>query len=240
MASLGVLQLTGQDEQHLVGLACGQRLQAPVALALEKLQRAARTAGFELAIASSFRSFERQRQIWNAKACGERAVHDDTGAAVDMQCLEPTAKIHAILRYSALPGSSRHHWGTDLDVYDAAAVGADYDVQLTPAEVAPGGVFDALHCWLDAQMASGNSFGFFRPYALDRGGVAPERWHLSYAPLSLGYCNLLSPELLRDCWRSLPAAQELLLREDVERELDAVFERYIAVPSDGWAGECAP
>ena len=38
------------------------------------------------------------------------------------------------MRWSAIPGSSRHHWGTDLDVYDAAAVTPDYQVQLTPQE----------------------------------------------------------------------------------------------------------
>lgn len=239
MESLSLRQLTGQDEQHLVVLPDGHRLQAPVAAALSELQQAARADGFELAVASSFRSFDRQRQIWNAKACGERAVHDDAGCVVDMQCLDPAAKMHAILRYSALPGASRHHWGTDLDVFDAAAVGEDYVVQLAPQEVAPGGVFDALHSWLDERMASGQSCGFFRPYAIDRGGVAPERWHLSYAPIAQRLGDALSAAVLRECWQALPAEQALLFQEQVEDELEALFERYIAVPNDGWAGECA-
>ena len=29
-----------------------------------------------------------------------------------------------------------------------------------------------------------HAFGFFRPYTTDRGGVAPEPWHLSYAPVA--------------------------------------------------------
>ena len=36
--------------------------------------------------------------------------------------LAPDALIETILLWSALPGGSRHHWGTDVDVFDAAAV----------------------------------------------------------------------------------------------------------------------
>ena len=75
-----------------------------------------------------------------------------------------------------LPGGSRHHWGTDVDVIDAAALPPDYRVQLVPEEYAPGGVFERLTPWLDANMAR---FGFYRPYATGHGGarrraVAPE------------------------------------------------------------------
>ncbi len=33
-------------------------------------------------------------------------------------------------------------------------------------------------------MKTPREFGFYRPYAVDRGGVHPEPWHLSYAPLA--------------------------------------------------------
>lgn len=230
-------QVLGQSEEHLVDVPGGHRLHKQTAHAFEQLQQAAHEAGFQLAIASSFRSFERQRNIWNAKAAGERAVHDDAGCAVKMDCLSASEKVHAILRYSALPGASRHHWGTDVDVYDASAVPADYVVRLSPEEVAPGGVFDPLHCWLDAQMTDAQSFGFYRPYAKDRGGVAPERWHLSYVPVAREYAGAMSPQVLRGCWECLPESEGLLLRECVEGEFGAIVERYIAVPEDGWAGE---
>ncbi|NIM47861.1 MAG: D-alanyl-D-alanine carboxypeptidase family protein, partial [Gemmatimonadales bacterium] len=86
------------------------------------------------------------------------------------------------LRWSALPGASRHHWGTDLDVYDLAARPEGYEVELIPEEVDAGGMFGPLHEWLDGRIAADAAFGFFRPYERDRQGVAPERWHLSYAP----------------------------------------------------------
>lgn len=223
-------QVTGRDDTHLVELRDGHRLQPAAAAAFRHLQREAAAAGFQLAIASSYRSYERQRLIWNGKATGERPVHDDDGRAVAIMALPAAERIHAILRFSALPGTSRHHWGTDLDVYDAAAVPADYAPQLSPQEVAPGGPFDPLHCWLDARMAAANSHGFYRPYGLDRGGVAPERWHLSYAPLALTCAGRLSEDLLRRCWDRDPVP--LLLREELDSRLPELLARYVEVPLD--------
>jgi hypothetical protein len=233
---LTVRQLTGLDDSHLVTLPCGHRLRDEVAQAIAALQADARRAGFELTIASSFRSFARQLTIWNGKACGARPVHDDGGCAVEMAALSPVEQLYAILRYSAIPGTSRHHWGTDLDIYDAAAVAPDYSLQLSPQEVAAGGVFDPLHCWLDERIAAGESRGFFRPYALDRGGVAPERWHLSYASLSAGCAEQLTGELLQSCWDCEEVTEALLLRHEIEAELPQIMERYLNVAGDC----CAP
>jgi LAS superfamily LD-carboxypeptidase LdcB len=229
---LSARQLTGLDDSHLVSLDCGHLLQPEVAHAFVALQADARTAGFELAAASSYRSFERQLQIWNGKASGVRPVHDDHGELVSLLSLPPTDRLHAILRFSAMPGTSRHHWGTDLDVFDAAAVAEGYEVQLTPQEVAPGGVFDALHCWLDERMAPDRSHGFYRPYAIDRGGVAPERWHLSYAPLSIICATGFSGELLQCCWDSEMGPDPLQLREEIDRNIEELIARYVTVPEN--------
>lgn len=224
--------MTGLDESHLVTLSDGHRLQAEVAEAFAALAADARRAGFELAIASSFRSFSRQLAIWNGKAVGTRPVFDDQGTALAMAQLSATRQLHAILRFSALPGTSRHHWGTDLDVYDAAAVAPDYRVQLSVQEVAAGGVFDALHCWLDSRMAAGQSHGFYRPYGRDRGGVAPERWHLSYAPLSVAYAQQFSTAVLLSCWDCDEVAQDILLRREIDAQLSQIMARYVCVPGD--------
>lgn len=233
---LNARQLTGRDESHLVSLPCGNQLHAEAAAAFAALQADASEAGFCLTVASSFRSFSRQLALWNGKACGERAVHDDEGCTIDLSCLPPLQQIHAILRFSALPGASRHHWGTDLDVFDASAVDDGYQLALSPQEVVPGGVFDALHCWLDEQMAAGDSHGFYRPYHTDRGGVAPERWHLSYVPLAGVCAQRMSSSLLRDSWGEAEVAGEILLRAEVEANLEQIYARYVSVPDDGWAG----
>ena len=201
-------------------------------MAFNVLREDAREAGFDLAVASSFRSYERQLAIWNGKASGVRPVHDDAGRPVAMAELAPVAQLHAILRYSAIPGASRHHWGTDLDVYDAAAVKADYQLQLSPREVAPGGVFDRLHCWLDQRMAAGESRGFFRPYGSDNGGVAPERWHLSYAPLAVACARQLSAALLLECWDCSDNGEQLLLSEEIRSVLPQIMARYVLVKRD--------
>jgi LAS superfamily LD-carboxypeptidase LdcB len=235
LRKLNARQLTGLDDSHLVDLPAGHRLQAEAAAAFARLQADARQDGFDLAIASSFRSFSRQLTLWNRKASGARPVHDDKDCTIAMASLSPTEQLHAILRYSAIPGSSRHHWGTDLDVFDANALPESYTLQLSPSEVAAGGMFDPLHCWLDARMAVGESHGFYRPYGQDRGGVAMERWHLSYVPLSLGCAEQLNSELLQSCWECEEVTEPLLVRREIDAQLPQLIERYVAVPHDGWA-----
>ena len=225
-------QLTGLDDSHLVTLPDGHRLQDAVARAFAALQEDARRAGFELAIASSHRSFSRQLAIWNGKASGARPVYDDGDRSVLMEQLSSEQQLHAILRFSAIPGTSRHHWGTDMDVYDAATVATGYEVQLSSSEVAAGGLFVPLHCWLDARIAAGESQGFYRPYDKDRGGVAPERWHLSYAPLSVTCAAQLRSEMLVSCWDCEALSEELLLREEIEADLVGIIARYVDVPQD--------
>ena len=223
-------ELTGRAESHLVELPGGGYLQAPAAAALAALQADAERAGFKLAIASAYRSFDRQRVIFNGKLAGERATYADSGERVDIAALPRKLALEAVLRYSAMPGTSRHHWGTDLDVYDAAAVPADYRVQLSPDEVAPDGVFGPLHDWLDRRMAADSSHGYFRPYASDRGGVAPERWHLSYAPLATTCAaRLTAPVVLR----SWDEAGGVSWRDEIDARLGELLERYVAVPP-GW------
>lgn len=224
-------QLTGRDDSHVREFAAGQALHPRVASAFFALRDDAAAAGFDLAVASSYRSFDRQALIWNGKLRGERSVHDDTGQSLNLAAMTDVDSIAAVLRFSALPGASRHHWGTDLDVYDAAALPAGESVRLVPAEVCPGGRFDDMHCWLDERMRLGESRGFFRPYAQDHGGVAPERWHLSYAPLSWHLESRLTPELLREAWSAVDIAAVAVL----EKNLPLLLSRYVAVPA-GWAG----
>jgi LAS superfamily LD-carboxypeptidase LdcB len=237
--ALSARQLTGRDDSHLVILPNGHRLNEEAAAAFMALKEDALEAGFDLSIASSYRSYRRQLQIWNGKASGLRPVYDDRGQLLSIEELSDAQSLRAIMRFSAIPGSSRHHWGTDLDVYDALSLPEGYDLQLSPEEVAPGGMFDALHNWLDERMKKGRSHGFFRPYSEDRGGVATERWHLSYAPVSIECESAFDLNVLRNAWDCEASVEgggeELLLRAELERQLPEIFERYCAVP-DNWHG----
>jgi LAS superfamily LD-carboxypeptidase LdcB len=176
------LEITGRARTHLTeppGAHCLMHRDA--AAAFLAMRDAAAQAGIDLEAASAFRDFERQRQLWNAKFRGDRPLLDAAGRPVDAMSLDEPQRIETILLWSALPGASRHHWGTDLDVIDRAAVSPGYEVQLSRDEYVPGAIFGRLNHWLDANM---RSFGFFRPYASGKGGVRPEPWHISFAPVA--------------------------------------------------------
>lgn len=220
-----------REEEVLVGLGdgahlvpapdgSGARVHREVAPALAALQAAAARAGFALRVASGHRDFGRQLALWNAKARGERPLLDAQERPLDPRQLAPGPLVHALLRWSALPGASRHHWGTDLDVFDAAALPPGAAPQLRADEAAPHGPFGPLHAWLDGHLAD---FGFYRPYAEDRGGVSPERWHLSYAPLAARLQQAHSPALLARVLEDVP----LELAHEVRRALPALWERYV-------------
>ena len=133
-----------------------------------------------------------------------------------------------ILRFSALPGTSRHHWGTDLDVYDAGALEvAGVSLQLRPREYAGGGHQASLAEWLDHQVNAGTAEGFFRPYRSAHAGVAPEPWHLSYQPLASVFEGGLSPVDLLPLWRGEESMVELCLREEVEADLESIWSRFV-------------
>jgi LAS superfamily LD-carboxypeptidase LdcB len=219
--------LTGRTDAHLCSAAeadrLGVRVHQEVVTPFLQLQAAAREAGFDLQILSGFRSFDDQLSIWNRKVTGKRAVLDSDAVPLDITTLTAQQLVFAILRWSALPGASRHHWGTDLDVYDRAAQPPGYEIELLPAEVNPGGMFGPLHAWLDERIAAGTAFGFFRPYDRDRGGVAPERWHLSYAPVADASLRQLTVDVLRDT----VAAADLQLRDVVLTQLDVIYERFV-------------
>ena len=118
--------LTGSTERHLVDLNASTGNTEPAVMVhhqvvapLSELEARAADAGFHLKLCSGFRSFERQVHIWNNKLSGLRPVLDAAGAVIDLDTLTPWQQIQAVLRWSALPGASRHHWGTDMDIYDA-------------------------------------------------------------------------------------------------------------------------
>ncbi|HTF96372.1 MAG TPA: M15 family metallopeptidase [Cellvibrio sp.] len=219
------LQLLGLNENLLMrSEELGCSLHSETLAAVLHLRARAAQFGFDLRIASSFRNFERQLLIWNNKALGIRPVLDSSGNPLDINVLTDCEKVFAILRWSALPGASRHHWGTDLDVYDASSVDVDYKVQLTQAETEADGPFAEFHRWLDEELQR-EGCKFYRPYSIDRGGIAPEPWHLSYTPLAKKYVQLFTLDVLREQLEKTP----LELKSTVLENLDEIFRRFICV-----------
>jgi LAS superfamily LD-carboxypeptidase LdcB len=212
--------ISGKTQTHLCDLDDGCLLHKDVISPFNTMRLAAAKQGIDLQVASGFRSYEQQLAIWNAKASGRRTILDDSGQPINPSSLSDTERVFAILRWSALPGCSRHHWGTDMDIWDPAAVSDDYALQLIPAEYDLGGPFYDLNCWLDK---NARDFGFTRPYATDRGGVAPEPWHLSYFPLAQQFEEKLDTAYVQGVLDN----SELVLDEVVLNNLEEILPRFI-------------
>ncbi len=215
-------ELTGQVHSHIADIADPEcRLHRHTAAPFLNLRRAAAAAGIDLVPQSSFRDFSRQLLIWNGKYSGERPMHDADGMLLDGAALAPAERVDAILLWSALPGASRHHWGTDLDFIDMRAVAPGYRVKLTREEFARGGPFARLSEWLEEHAPR---FGFFRPYRGVRSGVQPEPWHFSFAPTAEKARRSLTAAILHDALAGAP----LLGKEMVLPRIDELHARYVA------------
>lgn len=127
--------------------------------------------GITLTIVSATRNFDRQKQIW------ERKWNSQQSAVSSQQSNDTTQdiqKILSIMRYSSMPGTSRHHWGTELDFIS------------TETDYWTHGEGLRIYNWL---CENAPKFGFYQPYTADpsRTGYAEERWHWSYRPMSDQY-----------------------------------------------------
>lgn len=188
------LELTGRSRSHVRQYETPRFAASPEAAeAFLEMANHAKVDGFELFPFSAFRDFKSQSRIWDMKFTAKRPLLDQSGSPIEPSRLSDIEKVTTILKWTALPGASRHHWGSEIDVVDGATVANGYHVQLTPEETREGGVFYEMNRWLSENMAR---YGFFRPYAKDLGGVYPEPWHLSYAPISRHALQRLTLDLL--------------------------------------------
>ncbi len=165
--------LTDGDQTYL--------LRRATADAVTRMIAAAAADGVTFQVVSATRNFDRQAQIWGAKWRGERTLSN--GVNLGTADLSDSAKARMILLYSSMPGTSRHHWGTDLDLNE-----------LEPAYWTTGRGAEE-YAWLQAHAAD---YGFFQPYtskARGRTGYEEERWHWSYAPLSRPLLHMYEREV---------------------------------------------
>lgn len=215
-------ELTGQVTTHVLPAAPGSSilLHRDVVEPFAEMKKAAAADGIDMSPLSGFRDFRRQSSIWDAKWRGERTLHDVHSQPVNHQSLSEEELAHIILIWSALPGASRHHWGTDIDVIDAATRPPGYEVQLLPHEFLDGGYFQRLHEWLQENMAD---FGFFLPYKTYQGGISTEPWHISYAPVSTPALENLTLDVLR----TAISKNEIEGKETVLQFLEEIYRRYV-------------
>jgi LAS superfamily LD-carboxypeptidase LdcB len=218
---LDEFQVTGRTRTHVVQHDAPRFAAHPeAAAAFLRLRAAAARDGIDLRPYSAFRGYAAQARIWAMKFNGRAPLYDSQGRVRERSGWSEDDVISHILDWSALPGASRHQWGSEIDVVDGAVMPPGYRPQLLPVEVAEGGLFAPLHRWLDVHLAA---HGFFRPYARYQGGMFPEPWHLSYAPVSLRAIDDLTLAVLR---RATEASQ-LPGKARVLERLPEILERHV-------------
>ncbi len=226
--SIFLSQLCGCDDGWIDRTAVDVPIHKLLVKPFLQLKLEGEKEGFDICIASGYRDFSRQLMIWNNKAEGKRPVFDDDNKIIDMSTLVPWEKAQAILRWSALPGASRHHWGTDIDIFDRSAVEENYALQLSADEFAQNGPFGPMNDWLDSKIKSDHGHGFFKPYVAANNGVAPEPWHLSYAPLAAEFQKAMTVEGLKE----FLSDKSMALRSVVLDNFQEIYERFVIVNHD--------
>ncbi len=215
-------QITGQNGTHLVELKIGTKpflVHDDVRQDLSALIHAAHLAGFQLFIASGYRNFEQQLNIWNSKMLGQRAVLDEQSQPIDINTLSEQERVLAILKWSALPGASRHHWGCDFDVYAGNLLPQNTPIKLEPWEYL-GGHQDGFYQWIKE---NAGRYGFFFPYTENGHGVAFEPWHISHKACATRHLKALTLQTLRDLIKQSP----ILGREAVLSKLEYIYNTYV-------------
>jgi len=165
-----MMELMGKADIELYG--DGFELRKEAYDALVEMQQAAIKDGIDIKVVSSYRSFDRQVTIFERKFIKYTDVNE----------MEPLPAIDKIIEYSTIPGTSRHHWGTEIDIVDGS-VPAEGDV-LVPEKFQSDGPYAKLKAWMDEHA---KEYGFYLVYTDDakRRGFKYEPWHYSYAPLSI-------------------------------------------------------
>jgi LAS superfamily LD-carboxypeptidase LdcB len=138
--------------------------------AFTRMYNAAKQEGIALKILSGTRNFEEQKMIWKRKWEKHKSI-------------EPTERAKKILEYSSMPSSSRHHWGTDLDLNSLSN------------SYFSGGKGKVIYDWLNA---NANDYGFYQVYTEKengRTGYNLEKWHWSYLPLASEYLKFYNTNI---------------------------------------------
>ena len=163
--------LLGIEHSSLVGDSI--QLEKNTFTAFEKMRKAAQNDGIKI---KEEVNLKRQKEIWNSKFL--RFTKEKKLSGIDA--------INEIIRFSTIPGTSRHHWGTEIDVIDDK-----YKNEKNPliaAKYEKDGIFSKLKKWMDE---NSEKFGFYLVYTDDssREGFEYEPWHYTYLPISKKYLN---------------------------------------------------
>ncbi|MEI8174818.1 MAG: M15 family metallopeptidase [bacterium] len=138
-----------------------------------KMEKSALLDNVNLHIVSATRNFDYQKNLWNNKWTGVTFVD---GKDLSKSIKDGQERFEKILEYSAAPGTSRHHWGTDIDINGVNPNYFDTKEGIKQYE------------WLKINAPL---FGFCQVYNIKDDyrptGYNEEKWHWSYLPLSKNF-----------------------------------------------------
>lgn len=173
-AIISTEELIGKGNPELYGE--GYKIRKEAHLAFLKMKAEAKKEGINLTVVSSYRSYSHQKRIWERKFKRFRS----DGLSIENS-------IKKIIEYSTIPGTSRHHWGTDIDIYDANKKYSGGILQ--PENYHGNGPFCRLKEWMDKHA---KNYGFYLVYTdnANRKGFKYEPWHYTYKALSYNYLKM--------------------------------------------------
>ena len=138
--------------------------------AFVSMAEAARLDSIQLKIISATRNFEYQKEIWEKKWLGQTLVDN---MKLNKSLKNPLERARKILEFTAPPGFTRHHWGTDIDINSVEEEYFETDEGIKVYE------------WLKSNAAK---YGFCQIYteqgALRPSGFKEEKWHWSYIKIA--------------------------------------------------------
>ena len=135
-----------------------------------KMREAAEKDGIQLTIISGTRDFYSQKSIWERKYNNYKKEE-----------LSEVEIIKKIMLWSSMPTTSRHHWGTDIDINGFDNYFSEENKKANKE-----------YRWL---VINAPKFDFCQVYTKKgegkrKSGYNEEKWHWSYMPLARKYLNL--------------------------------------------------
>jgi len=204
------------DDRYSAGSARGAYLRQEAHAAFARMWEAAQAEGIDLTIRSATRNFWYQKGIWEAKWTGQRLVG---GQNLSQSLSDPVARAQKILRYSSMPGTSRHHWGTDVDLnaFENSYFASGRGLQ--------------EYQWLQA---NAGEFGFCQVYS-EKGEARPhgyeeEKWHWSYLPLADVYLKSYNAQITSELIEGFQGAEVASELTVIEHYVNGINPLCLQVP----------
>jgi LAS superfamily LD-carboxypeptidase LdcB len=209
--------LTGRTEKHVEYLSEHLQLNSLVQKDFMALKSKLEFEGIDLRPVSSFRSYQSQVEIWNDKVYGKRVLNNIQGEPINIGSATTDQILDALLAWSAVPGSSRHHWGSEIDVYDHTHF-TNQRLQLIPSEYENiDGPCHKLYQNIKKMKSP------FTTVFNGTGKIQKEPWHISHVQTS----KLFSQHYTFEVFERNLSLSNFELIEEVKLKSSYIYAHYI-------------